>query len=151
MNESRPVALDTTQIIDLLPHSHPFLILDLVDELIPGDSAIGTKNITISDPVFSGHFPGQPIYPGVLMIEMAAQLCGIILGLQSQVPIIGYLASIKRFKFSELVRPGDQLKIHVAKRVSIGPLTEFTVDIRKANSSAASGALAIAISDRQQS
>ncbi|MCW2163715.1 3-hydroxyacyl-[acyl-carrier-protein] dehydratase [Microbacterium hydrothermale] len=127
-----------------LPHRHPLLLLDRVDDLEVGVSAVGTKNVSISDPVFAGHFPGNPIYPGVHMIEVAAQLCGLIGSSDEQGPVLGYLASIKRFRFRALVVPGDQMKITARAGASIGALTEFAVEITVDGEVVASGVLAIA-------
>lgn len=132
-------------IIRLLPHRHPFLLLDRVDELEPGASGLGVKNISIADPVFAGHFPGEPIYPGVLMIETAAQLCGIVLAAAAAEPALGYLASIKRFKFIEIVRPGDSLRIRAEKRTEFAALHEFAVELSAEGRIVASGSLAIAL------
>lgn len=127
-----------------LPHRHPLLLLDRVDDLEVGVSAVGTKNVSISDPVFAGHFPGNPIYPGVHMIEVAAQLCGLIGSSDEQGSVLGYLASIKRFRFRALVVPGDQMKITARAGASIGALTEFAVEITVDGGVVASGVLAIA-------
>lgn len=140
-------ALSSADIVSRLPHRHPFLLLDRVEELEPGHSAVGVKNISISDPVFAGHFPGHPVYPGVLIVETAAQLCGLLI-VGSPGPVLGYLASIKRFKFAEVVRPGDRMRIHARSGVSLGALTEFSVDVDVDGRSVASGVLAIARADR---
>lgn len=138
------LSLDAAEIMRRLPHRHPFLLLDRVDELVPGVSAVGVKNISIADPVFAGHFPGNPIYPGVQMVEVAAQLCGLIVSTDADGPALGYLASIKRFKFSALVVPGDQLTIRTKAGVSIGALTEFAADLSVSGRPVAGGVLAIA-------
>ncbi|MFH5879173.1 3-hydroxyacyl-ACP dehydratase FabZ [Arthrobacter sp. NA-172] len=125
-----------------LPHRHPFVLLDGVESVDPGVAGIGLKNITISDPVFAGHFPGQPIYPGVLMIEAAGQTCGIIATASTDPDTdasIGYLATVKRFTFKELVLPGDQLLIHCRRHVSIGSLIEFKCVINVGKKTVAEG------------
>lgn len=137
--------IEADGILRLLPHRHPFLLLDRVEELEPGVSGIGTKNISISDPVFSGHFPGDPVYPGVLMIETAAQLSGIVLASGASEPAFGYLASIKRFKFMELVRPGDSLVVRTVRRTVFASLHEFAVELLESDRVVASGSLAIAL------
>lgn len=144
MSAADVVRLDAVEISKRLPHRHPFLLLDRVDELVPGVSAVGIKNISIADPVFAGHFPGNPIYPGVQMVEVAAQLCGLVISSDGDGPVLGYLASIKRFKFSALVVPGDRLTIRTRAGVSIGSLTEFTTELTVDGKSVASGTLAIA-------
>lgn len=144
MNAGRSGALEPAEVARRLPHRHPFLLLDRVDILETGISAVGTKNVSITDPVFAGHFPDNPIYPGVHMVEVAAQLCGLITPAEEQGPALGYLASIKRFKFLALVVPGDQMKITARAGVSVGALTEFAVEITVAGRVVASGVLAIA-------
>ncbi|UCR88462.1 3-hydroxyacyl-ACP dehydratase FabZ [Mycetocola spongiae] len=146
---STPETLGAAELMTLLPHRHPMVLLDGVTELIPGKSGIGLKNITISDPVFQGHFPGEPIYPGVFMIEAAAQLCGIILSRDSAQtePRIGYLAAVKKFRFSELVRPGDSLRISATRGSGFGALTDFAVELRNGSTVVASGNVVIALGD----
>ncbi|MGN7188760.1 3-hydroxyacyl-ACP dehydratase FabZ [Microbacterium testaceum] len=144
MTGKRGVALASAEVARRLPHRHPFLLLDRVDELEVGISAVGTKNVSIADPVFAGHFPGNPIYPGVHMVEVAAQLCGLIGSSDEPEPVLGYLASIKRFKFLAVVVPGDQMRISARVGASIGALTEFAVEITVAGRIVASGVLAIA-------
>lgn len=139
-------ALSSADIMALLPHRHPLLLLDRVDDLVPGISAVGVKNISIADPVFAGHFPGRPIYPGVYLIEVAAQLSGIVLAATSTEPALGYLAGVKRFKFVEVVVPGDQLIVSTTRRVALGALTEFAVEIRAGRRLVAGGSLSIALS-----
>lgn len=144
MTARRDVAIEPAEVARRLPHRHPFLLLDRVDDLEIGVSAVGTKNISITDPVFAGHFPDNPIYPGVHMVEVAAQLCGLIGLSDERGPVLGYLASIKRFKFLALVVPGDQMRISARAGASIGALTEFAVEITVAGRVVATGVLAIA-------
>lgn len=138
------------ELLQRLPHRHPFVLLDGVEDVEPAVSGVGIKNITISDPVFQGHFPGQPIYPGVMMIEAAAQTCGII-ATASPEPLakasIGYLATVKRFAFKELVVPGDQLQIRCKRHVSIGSLIEFKCTVLVGNRTVAEGSLAVSVGD----
>ena len=132
-----------------LPHRHPFVLLDGLHSIVSGVSGVGVKNISISDPVFAGHFPGRPIYPGVLMIEAAAQVCGVIATDSDDVTedsaSIGYLATVKRFAFKELVVPGDQLHIHCRKHVSLGSLIEFKCTLMVGKRTVAEGSLAISV------
>jgi 3-hydroxyacyl-[acyl-carrier-protein] dehydratase len=142
-------ALSAAELLRRLPHRHPFVLLDGLHSIDPGVSGTAIKNISISDPVFAGHFPGKPIYPGVMMIEAAAQACGII-GTYSDDPdtgsaSIGYLATIKRFAFKELVVPGDQLQIQCRRHVSVGSLIEFKCTLTVGRKTVAEGSLAISI------
>lgn len=118
--------LDITQIEKILPHRYPFLLVDRVNEIIPSQSIEAYKNITIAEQVFQGHFPGHPIYPGVLIIEGMAQAGGILafgsLEEGEQEDTAGnkvvYFMSIDNAKFRNPVKPGDKLvyKLNVQKR-----------------------------------
>lgn len=115
--------LDITQIQEILPHRYPFLLVDRITDMEKGKSISGFKNISISEPAFMGHFPGHPIYPGVLILEGMAQAGGV-LALKSndltteelQNKVI-YFMSIDKAKFRSPVKPGDQLvyKIEILK------------------------------------
>ena len=100
-------------IIKILPHRYPFLLVDRVTELEPGERAVGIKNVTFNEPFFQGHFPGNPIMPGVLIIEAMGQV-GVILAhlsihdsLESEVTV--FFMSMDKVKFRKPVVPGDQL------------------------------------------
>ncbi|MEV4952748.1 3-hydroxyacyl-ACP dehydratase FabZ [Paenarthrobacter nitroguajacolicus] len=140
------IALKASDILARLPHRHPLVLLDRVEDLNHGKSATGIKNITISDPVFQGHFPNNPVYPGVYMIEASAQLCGLLLGSPTgeDGPVLGYLASVRKFKFITPVYPGDVLSIQARAGVSHANLADFSVDIKVSGKIVASGSLALA-------
>jgi 3-hydroxyacyl-[acyl-carrier-protein] dehydratase len=108
----------------ILPHRYPFLLVDRITELTPGEYIEGYKNVSISEPVFEGHFPGHPIYPGVMIIEGMAQAGGVLafksMDEETQGQIadkVVYFMSIDKAKFRSPVTPGDQLvyKIDVIK------------------------------------
>lgn len=115
--------LDITEIQEILPHRYPFLLVDRVTEMEKGVSIIGYKNISISEPAFMGHFPGHPIYPGVLILEGMAQAGGILALKSNDLTVeelqnkVIYFMSIDKAKFRTPVKPGDQLvyKIEVLK------------------------------------
>ena len=119
------MVMNVMQIQDILPHRFPFLLVDRVEELVKGESIVAYKNISISEPVFQGHFPGHPIYPGVMILEGMAQAGGI-LSFKSMDDLteeevknkVVYFMSIDKAKFRNPVRPGDKLeyKISVIKR-----------------------------------
>jgi 3-hydroxyacyl-[acyl-carrier-protein] dehydratase len=115
---------DVVDIQNILPHRYPFLLVDRITELTPGEYIEGLKNVSISEPVFQGHFPGHPIYPGVMIIEGMAQAGGVLafksMDTDSQEEIenkVVYFMSIDKAKFRSPVTPGDQLiyKIDVIK------------------------------------
>jgi 3-hydroxyacyl-[acyl-carrier-protein] dehydratase len=111
--------LDIGQIQKILIHRYPFLLVDKVIDLEPGKRGRGIKNVTINEEFFSGHFPGEPIMPGVLIIEAMAQMAAIVVGSEAMGKEVkseermGYLAGIKEIKFKRPVRPGDRLEISV--------------------------------------
>ena|SRR5579859_5116631 len=124
------------------------LMIDRIIRLDHGRSAVGLKNVSSSDGALVGHFPGDPIYPGVHMIEAAAQVCGIVLASGAETAGLGYLASVKRFKFSKIVRPGDQLEIFSTRKIDFAALSEFSVELKVERDVVASGSLAIAFEAR---
>jgi 3-hydroxyacyl-[acyl-carrier-protein] dehydratase len=109
--------LDIQQILALLPHRYPFLMVDRIIEIDGDRSAIGIKNVTVNEPHFQGHFPTKPVMPGVLILEAMAQTAGAIcltfVGRRGQGAV--YLTSIDGAKFRRPVVPGDQVRIHVQK------------------------------------
>ena len=145
--------LSAQELLRRLPHGHPFLLLDEVDVQEAGVRGVGLKNVTISDPVFSGHFPGNPLYPGVLLIEAAAQTAGIVATADEAASTFGipgrgaYLANVRRFAFKQLVRPGDQLRIETVKSGVLAQLVTFSVTIRVSNSVVATGSIALSFFD----
>ncbi|MFR0771753.1 MAG: 3-hydroxyacyl-ACP dehydratase FabZ [Limosilactobacillus pontis] len=103
--------MDTQEIMDLIPNRYPICYIDYVDELTPGEEIVATKNVTINEPFFRGHFPGNPVMPGVLIIETLAQAASIlILKSPEFFKKTAYLSAIHNGKFRQMVRPGDVLK-----------------------------------------
>jgi len=105
-------ALDIQEIMKLLPHRYPFIMIDRILELIPGEKVIALKNVTINEPFFQGHFPANPIMPGVLIIEAMGQ-AGAILAAKSleqeRHGLLIYFMGMDKVKFRKPVTPGDQL------------------------------------------
>lgn len=109
--------LDTNEIIELLPHRYPFLLVDKVTDIVEGESLSAIKNVTINEPFFTGHFPGNPVMPGVLLVESLAQAGAILAYITTQTnprDSIFYLASVDNAKFKQMVKPGDQLQLKVS-------------------------------------
>ena len=107
-------AYDIQKIMEFLPHRYPFLLVDRVIELVPGDKIIALKNVTINEPFFQGHFPVQPVMPGVLIIEAMAQAGGLLAYESSTADNHGqliYFMGMDKVRFRKPVVPGDQLII----------------------------------------
>ncbi len=110
-------AIDITRILSLIPHRYPFLLVDKVLDYQPLDYLTAIKNVTMNEPFFTGHFPGNPIMPGVLMLEALAQASAVLSNL-SRTPkegheFIYFFAGIDNAKFKQIVVPGDQLRLEV--------------------------------------
>ena len=106
--------LTAAEIMTLIPNRYPILFMDRVDELNPGESITCTKNVTINEEFFHGHFPGNPVMPGVLIIESLAQAASILILKSEQFQgKTAYLGAIKQAKFRKVVRPGDVLSLYV--------------------------------------
>ncbi|MDD5285576.1 MAG: 3-hydroxyacyl-ACP dehydratase FabZ [Desulfuromonadaceae bacterium] len=111
-----PMLLDVNDIMKILPHRYPFLMVDRIVELEHGKRCVGIKNVTINEPFFQGHFPGHPVMPGVLIVEAMAQVAGIMASLASDESTrkkVTYFISIDSARFRKPVLPGDQLRIEI--------------------------------------
>ncbi len=109
--KQKELSLDITAILDLLPHRYPFVMVDRILEYEVGKRIVGMKNVSMGEPFFQGHFPGQPVMPGVLILEGMAQV-GAVLAYLSSDSIEGklvYFAGLDKVRFRQVVRPGDQL------------------------------------------
>jgi len=160
MNYLKPI-LSSQQILNLLPFSYPFLLLDQVVELVPGKRAVGLKNVTYNEPYHQGHFPEKPIMPGVLIVDACGQLTAVVCrtaGLMDgkgnfigspnpkvQKAPIEYLAAINRFKFVRTVVPGDQLVLESNIGKKLEGLLNATVRATVQGSLVAEGSLIVTI------
>ena len=107
--------LDVNEIMKLLPHRYPFLLVDRITEIDPGKKIVGLKNVTMNEPFFPGHFPGHPVMPGVLIVEAMAQTAAILVYSSSEdnKGKITYFVGIDNTKFRKPVVPGDQLRLEL--------------------------------------
>jgi 3-hydroxyacyl-[acyl-carrier-protein] dehydratase len=106
--------LNVNQIQEIIPHRPPFLLVDRIIEIEVGKRAVGIKNVTINEPFFTGHFPGYPVMPGVLITEALAQVGAVaILQVEANKGKIGFLAGLDNFRFRGQVVPGDTLRLEV--------------------------------------
>jgi 3-hydroxyacyl-[acyl-carrier-protein] dehydratase len=119
---------DVMRIMEMIPHRYPFLLIDRVVDIRRDISAIGIKNVSINEAYFQGHFPRQPVMPGVLIIEAMAQTAAVLvvetLGPESEGKLV-YFMSVDNARFRKPVFPGDQLRIHVSKERNRGPVWKF--------------------------
>ena len=126
MNPTVETILDVNKIREIIPHRYPFLLIDRITFLEPGLKAKGYKNISANEPFFQGHFPGNPIMPGVLIVEALAQLgCVAMLVKEEYKNMIGLFAGIDNVRFKKQVVPGDKLELYVELLKLKGPIGKF--------------------------
>ncbi len=121
-------AIDINRIMAMLPHRYPMLLIDRVVDIVPGESAVGIKNVTINEPQFQGHFPQRPVMPGVLIVEAMAQTAAVLvmqsLGAEVEGKLV-YFMSIDNCRFRRPVGPGDVMHLHVSKERAKGKVWKF--------------------------
>jgi len=120
--------LSIEDILDILPHRYPMLLVDRLESVLLGERAVGIKNVTMNEPFFMGHFPQKPVMPGVLIIEAMAQTAGALvmrtLGMSHHNHLV-YFMSISEARFRKPVYPGDTLRLVVEKQHQRGPVWKF--------------------------
>lgn len=115
--------LGIKEIMDIIPHRQPFLLIDRIEELEPGVRAVGTKCVSYNEPFFAGHFPTEPVMPGVLIVEALAQVGSVcMLTIPENKGKIGYFGAINSAKFKQKVFPGDVLTLEVEIIKQKGPI-----------------------------
>lgn len=117
------------EILKMLPHRYPFLLVDKLRDVVPGESGVGVKNVTMNEPFFQGHFPENPVMPGVLQIEAMAQTAGIIVLAsfpeESRSGNSVYFMTVDEVKFRKPVLPGDVLEFYVKKEQAVRNVFKF--------------------------
>ena len=120
--------IDIRRIVEMIPHRYPFLLIDRLIDVIPGESAVGIKNVSYNEPFFQGHFPSRPVMPGVLIVEAMAQTAAVIvvasLGDSAEGKLV-YFMSIDNARFRKPVEPGDQLCLVCRKERQRGGVWKF--------------------------
>ena len=124
------IIMDVQEVLKYLPHRYPFLLIDRVIEFNCGESLVAIKNVTINEDFFNGHFPGQPVMPGVLMIEALAQAGGVLAYKSTETTpadgVLYYLAGVNKARFKRVVTPGDQLQLSVEMKKAKGPIWQIS-------------------------
>lgn len=122
--------IDIMKLLRFLPHRYPFLLVDRIINVEGDESAVGIKNVTFNEPHFQGHFPENPVMPGVLIVEAMAQTAGAICinASDGQMPAIVYFMTIDNAKFRKPVVPGDRLEIHVTKTKRRGNIWRYACE-----------------------
>lgn len=139
--------MSITEIKKYLPQRFPFLFVDGVTEVIPGKEIVGFKNTTISEAYFQGHFPDNPIVPGVLLVESLAQLTMIMYGMTMKNEVsrpIGYLAGIEKIRFRYIVRPGECMMLYAKVKEELDNIARVSVKIKVENKLAVDGMIIMA-------
>jgi len=128
MNPNAREAVDILEVMEMIPHRQPFLMIDRVEDIVIRESATGIKNVTINEPFFVGHFPVRPVMPGVLVIEAMAQTAAVLvvetLGPNALGKLV-YFMTIDNARFRKPVVPGDQVKLFVSVQRNRGNVWKF--------------------------
>jgi 3-hydroxyacyl-[acyl-carrier-protein] dehydratase len=126
--ERQVTQVDVQRIMEMIPHRHPFLMIDKVVDMVANERATGIKNLTINEGYFQGHFPARPVMPGVLIIEAMAQTAAVLvvhtLGPEAEGKLV-YFMSVDNARFRRPVFPGDRLDVYVAKQRNRGNVWKF--------------------------
>jgi 3-hydroxyacyl-[acyl-carrier-protein] dehydratase len=124
--------IEVQEIMEMIPHRYPFLLIDKVTEIVPDATAVGIKNVTVNEPFFQGHFPNRPIMPGVLIIEALAQTSAILVleTTGTKAGSVVYFMTVDNARFRKPVGPGDRVHLHVQKVRNRGNVWKFKGEAR---------------------
>ena len=141
--------LNINQIKEIIPHRHPFLLLDYIEDYVPGEYAVGYKCVSYREEFFAGHFPEEPVMPGVLIVETCAQLCSLTVESGAEQDDRLYvLLKVDNFKFLRPVIPGDVMTVTVTKKSGAGPLISFDAQVTVDGQLRSKGSLSFTAMDR---
>ena len=137
-------------IIKILPHRYPFILIDRIDEVKPGEFVNAIKNVTINEPYFQGHFPGQPVMPGVLSLESIAQTTAFLMLYELDDPLKKnmFISGVDGVRFRRLIVPGDQLEINIQLKLKKLTLYKFEGTIKIDNQLAVQAIITSNLVDR---
>jgi 3-hydroxyacyl-[acyl-carrier-protein] dehydratase len=145
------ITIDIQRIMQMIPHRYPFLMIDRIINAVPNVGAIGVKNVSINEPFFQGHFPSEPVMPGVLIIEAMAQTAAVLvvhtLGAAFEGKLV-YFMSVDSARFRKPVVPGDTLYIHIKKERNRGNVWKFNAEAKVNGTLCAEATYAAMILDR---
>lgn len=140
------MTLESKDIMGIIPHRYPFLLVDRILEVQQGQKAVGIKNVTVNEPFFQGHFPGNPVMPGVLIVEALAQVGAVaILSMPENKGKLGLFAGIDGFRFRRPVVPGDILRLEVTLTKVRGPIGKGSARAEVNGQTVAEGELLFAL------
>jgi 3-hydroxyacyl-[acyl-carrier-protein] dehydratase len=144
--------IEITEILSMIPHRYPLLLVDRIEEYQEGKSIIGTKNVTFNEPHFQGHFPGRPVMPGVLIVEAMAQVSAILVSKTIKAKPgekLVFFMGIENAKFRKIVVPGDILHIHSEIVQQRGDAWKFTAQAKVDGKIAAESTFAAMVKDKE--
>ncbi|MDD5541678.1 MAG: 3-hydroxyacyl-ACP dehydratase FabZ [Acidobacteriia bacterium] len=144
------MSLDINEIMAIIPHRYPFLLVDRIEEIVSGERIVGLKNVTVNEPFFAGHFPQQPVMPGVLILEAIAQVGAVMIlkDLPDRARKLVYFVAIEDAKFRRPVVPGDQLRLEVTAQSMRTKFGKMRGEATVAGKIAAEAVVTYAIVDR---